>query len=209
MEEKLYITKLTTKMNSIKPIPNECEKYFNCDHGICTVQCCPSGLQFSKEDLTCILKDVCKQTNCCCFLESPWKGSCFSCNNSSTTVSTAQTTLTTPTSTAPRTTATPTSTHDETATSTTSPLTVASIVLNAVGFISTLGLMFLIFQKFSKLFVLMAGNIENLEFGQSRVYEFLGRLLGAKKQLHNVTCLVSGKLFLNLIQGVSNLSITG
>ena len=177
LKQNLNIAKLTTKMNSIKPVPNECRKYFNCDHGICTVQCCPSGLQFSKDDLTCILKDVCKQTNCCCILDSPWNGSCFSCNNSTTTVSTAQTTLTTPSTPSIQTTPTtsapsnPTSTHDETAISTTLPLTVVSVALDAVGFISTFVLSFLIFQKFSKLFKIMARNIENLEYRLSRVYQ--------------------------------------
>ena len=159
-------------MNSIKPVPNECEKFFNCDHGICTVQCCENGLHFSKDDLTCILEDQCNQTNCCCVLESPWTGSCFSCNNSYTTQSTTSTTAPTPPK-IPITTTTPRTLSTSTGTSTVSPLAVVSVTLDAIGFISILGLIFLIFQKFSKLFDILARNIENLEYRLSRVYELI------------------------------------
>ena len=156
-------------MNSSKPVPNEagtfsnCRKFFNCDHGKCTVKCCGSGLQFSyKHNMTCIPTNECKQTDCCCQLYSPCDNSCDNSRNNFTS-STTQTTQTTSTTMATSTAFSPTRT------STISPLAVASFVLNAVSFISILSLTFLIFHKFSYLFVTMTDKFKNLQYRLSRV----------------------------------------
>ena len=48
-----------------KPVPDQCLKYFECDHGICTVRCCNKGDRFSKFDLVCITVDACREQDCC------------------------------------------------------------------------------------------------------------------------------------------------
>ena len=55
-------------IESNKPVPDQCLKYFECDHGICTVRCCNSGDKFSKFDLVCITVDACREDergDCC------------------------------------------------------------------------------------------------------------------------------------------------
>ena len=160
-------------MNSSKPVPNEagtfsnCRKFFNCDHGKCTVKCCGSGLQFSyKHNMTCIPTNECKQTDCCCQLYSPCDNSCDSRSNF--TSPRTQTTQTISTTMATSTTFSPTPTL------TISPLAVASFVLNAVSFISILSLIFFIFHKFSDLFVTMTNNFKNLQFRLSQVSDDYG-----------------------------------
>ena len=157
-------------MNSSKPVPNECWKFFNCDHGNCTVQCCGSDEQFNKHSLTCISWNEChnKQTNCCCEFNSPCDSSCDSRSISPTTPTT-QETPTTSTATTTSTSLTPTTTNNETTHSKISAFAVASIALNAVSFISILSLAFLISRKFSNQLVTMENNFKNLQYRISPV----------------------------------------
>ena len=66
-----------------KPVPDECRKFFNCDHGQCTVMCCADGMKFSKFDLVCITAAACREQDCCLT------------SNSTTTTTTSTTTSTT------------------------------------------------------------------------------------------------------------------
>ena len=52
-------------IESNKPVPDQCLKYFECDHRICTVRCCNKGDKFSKFDLVCITIDACREQDCC------------------------------------------------------------------------------------------------------------------------------------------------